>query len=114
MLDAKLEAENFLLQQSSKFGFEVVIIRPGRLIGEPFTNFDLAKLFQLNKGEKQGIQVSKADVLNGDVERIDVATAVNTIFSNPAIKNKKRIFSIINIDGKSPTNSEWQSLLKNI
>ena len=64
---------------SEELGFDAVIVRPGRLVGAPFTNFDLAKLLKLDQKENKGIILDRRDVLAGDCERADVATAISKI-----------------------------------
>lgn len=43
-----------------ELGFDAIVVRPGRLVGAPFTNFDLAKLLGLNH---KGIIIDTRDVL---------------------------------------------------
>lgn len=76
ILDAKLESENLLLQRCDALNSIGIVVRPGRLVGAPFTNFDLAKLLNLTQGENKGVVIDTRDVLSGDVERQDVADAI--------------------------------------
>lgn len=110
VLDAKLMSEKLLLEQSHRLGYDAVIIRPGRLVGAPFTNFDLAKLLGLNQGVNKGITVSKADILNGDVERSDIATIIKRMLSMRELSSQQLIFSVVNCVG---TEMDWESIEKN-
>lgn len=137
ILDAKLESENLLLQRCEALGSIGIVVRPGRLVGAPFTNFDLAKLLNVTQGENKGIVIDTRDVLSGDVERQDVAEVIVRLlqsikstsmtstattssptkklpsfvpFVAPAQQRNIR-FSIINKPGDVPTDSEWGKLL---
>ena len=54
ILDAKLESENLLLERCKALKTVGIVVRPGRLVGAPFTNFDLAKLFNITQGSNKG------------------------------------------------------------
>jgi len=111
VLDAKLAAEKLVIDNARAMKYEAVVVRPGRLVGKPFTNFDLAKLFGITQGKNQGIIISPRDNLNGDVERSDVATAVTKIMSSPRKQGLPRVFTIINEPGPAPTEEEWNTKL---
>jgi nucleoside-diphosphate-sugar epimerase len=110
VLDAKRESEDLLFQYSDKIGFDAVVVRPGRLVGAPFTNFDLAKLFNVDQGENKGIVIDTRDVLAGDVERADVANAISRLMTSK-LGSKKVKFAMINKPGPSPSETEWGKLL---
>lgn len=113
VLDAKRESENLVSDFALNSNCcESFIVRPGRLVGEPFTNFDLAKLFGINQGNSKGIIVSDKDSLSGDVERADVAMAVTKLLQSKRRVRKSKTFSIINSLGSSPTEGEWMRLLQ--
>ena len=95
---------------SEELGFDAVIVRPGRLVGAPFTNFDLAKLLKLDQKENKGIILDTRDVLAGDCERADVATAISKILIS-TLTSKKNVFSIINKPGNSPSDMDWGRML---
>ena len=79
---------------------------------EPFTNFDLAKLLKLNKGEKKNVVIATEDVLSGDCERADVAELIALIITNfNKLTFKSNKFSLINVDGGEP---DWGSILKSL
>ena len=44
---------------SDELGYDAVVVRPGRLVGAPFTNLDLPKLFKIDNGSKKGIIIDK-------------------------------------------------------
>ena len=50
VLDAKRDSEKLLFQYADKLGYQAIVVRPGRLVGAPFTNFDLAKALNLDQG----------------------------------------------------------------
>lgn len=47
VLDAKKTGEQAIAAASAQGRFDYVVIRPGRLVGGPFTNLDVAKLMQV-------------------------------------------------------------------
>ena len=111
VLDAKRDSEKLLFDRADKLGFDAVVVRPGRLIGAPFTNFDIAKLFNIDqKSNNVGITIDKREILSGDVRRIDVANAVCKVIMTQFVE-KKVLFSIINSPGIEPNDMEWGKLL---
>ena len=112
ILDYKYESENVVINNSKKLNYTPIIIRPGRLVGEPFTNFDLAKLLKLTKGNKKNVSISYEDVLSGDCERADVAELIALIITNfKSLQFNNNRISLINIDGGEP---DWGSILKSL
>ena len=79
-------------------------------MGEPFTNFDLAKLLKLDQGDKKGIAVDTRDVLSGDMERADVAEILSRLLRS-RISDRVARFSVINTPGAAPSESEWGKIL---
>ncbi len=54
VLDCKREGEDAVIAASKTeegSGFDYVVIRPGRLVGGPYTNLDVAKLLQIEGGK---------------------------------------------------------------
>ena len=83
----------------------------GRLIGAPFTNFDLAKLFNVTqKEEKRGLAIDTRDILNGDVDRSDVADVISRLLS-VELPQKLIKFSVINTPGSGVSEYQWGELL---
>lgn len=110
ILDAKLEAERIFENTVAEIGSRAIIARPGRLVGAPFTNSDLAKLFQVDQGKNQGIVLDTRDVLAGDVERRDVAECIVRLLQEERLQSPAR-FSIINKPGNPPSDLAWGKLL---
>jgi nucleoside-diphosphate-sugar epimerase len=110
VLDAKRDSEELLFQYADRLGFDAIVVRPGRLVGAPFTNFDLARALNLDQGKNTGIVIDTRDVLAGDMERADVATALCKLLVTPLATKKVR-FSIVNKPGPPPTEEGWGKLL---
>lgn len=110
VLDYKRESEILLQERGAKAGYETVVVRPGRLVGAPFTNLDLARLLQLDQGQNRGILLDRQDVLAGDTERNDVAETVCRLFDTK-LPSKRALFSLVNTKGEAPSDEEWKSLL---
>lgn len=111
ILDAKLEAEKLFTRRVRAMGSKAIVVRPGRLIGAPFTNFDLAKLLQIDQGTSQGIVVDVREILAGDIERKDVAQAIARLLADTKCLRNEVLFSIINKAGSPPGEYEWGKLL---
>lgn len=110
VLEAKRRADELLLKKASEDGYRAIVCRPGRLLGAPFTNTDLAKLFQKDQGEKKGIVLDTRDVINGEVERKDVAESITRILSSD-LPSGNIVYSIVNKDGPAPSEFQWGKIL---
>jgi len=113
VLEYKRQSEQLLIERSKDLGFEAVVVRPGRLVGAPFTNFDLARLLQLDQGANKGVTVSSQDDVAGDMERRDVARAVLSLMEAPTVKAPK-VFSIVNAPGEGPSDEQLAALLSTV
>ena len=83
VLDAKRAGEDAVkAAATSSSGFSYSIIRPGRLVGGPYTNLDLAKLFKVEGGASNGVTVESGDTLLGDCKRDVTAEAVVQCLEN--------------------------------
>lgn len=114
VLDFKRQSEVVLRERGAKAGYETLVIRPGRLVGPPFTNTDLAKLLKLDQGDKRSILLDRNDVLAGDTERADVSQAVVRFFDFPSLQRKSVTFSLVNTRGEPPSEVQWKALLTEI
>lgn len=56
--------------------FDYLIVRPGRLVGGPWTNTDVSNLLKVEEGTRKRVVVERGDALNGDAARISVAELV--------------------------------------
>lgn len=54
VLDAKRNGENAVKEQAQAAGIEYAIVRPGRLVGGPYTNIDFVKLLEIEGGTYGG------------------------------------------------------------
>lgn len=52
VLDAKRNGETAIVSAAEAGDFEYAIVRPGRLVGGPYTNLDVAKLMQIKGGKE--------------------------------------------------------------
>ncbi|KAJ1431859.1 hypothetical protein B484DRAFT_448134 [Ochromonadaceae sp. CCMP2298] len=109
VLEWKRRSEEVLLEQSAELGITPIVCRPGRLVGAPFTNFDLAKLLNKDQGSDLGIILDTRDVLAGDVERADVAQSVVRMLGANLVGPVN--YSIINKPGEAPGEADWGRLL---
>ena len=51
VLDAKRAGEEAIKAAAQKSGFDYILVRPGRLVGGPWTNYDVANLLKLEGGK---------------------------------------------------------------
>ena len=111
VLDYKKASEDLLLEKCKGMDIECVVLRPGRLVGEPFTNFDLAKLLGISQGQAmRNIQLDKADVIAGDLERMDCASAAIK-FMRSKLANPHTVVSVVNQEGPVASDDTWNELL---
>ena len=104
VLDAKRAGEQAIMEQSQR---DYVIVRPGRLVGGPFTNLDVAKLLQIEGGAENGVDVAKGDALLGDCKRDACAECIVQALACDTAKNVD--FSIVSNDGlPAKTEEEWK------
>ena len=61
VLDSKAAGESALKEASTRANFKFAIVRPGRLVGGPYTNPDFAKLLQLDEGELRNVELRVGD-----------------------------------------------------
>ena len=113
VLDAKKAGEDAIKEASTRGnGYEYVIVRPGRLVGGPFTNLDVAKLLQIQGGAENGVDTAPGDSLLGDCKRDACAECIVQCLSSEAAKNLD--FSIVSNDKKALTSDEWTETFQNM
>ena len=56
VLDAKKRGEQAVAATAHGKGFDYVIVRPGRLVGGPWTNVDISGLLKLEGGKHSGVR----------------------------------------------------------
>lgn len=103
VLDAKRSGEDAI--KAAAGGFDYAIVRPGRLVGGPFTNLDIAKLLQVEGGAENGLDLQAGDSLLGDCKRDACAEAVVQGLVNDACSNVE--FSVISNEQPALTGDQW-------
>jgi uncharacterized protein YbjT (DUF2867 family) len=112
VLDAKKAGEQAVVDAAVHSGFEYAIIRPGRLVGGPYTNPDVAKLLQVQGGAENGVDVQPGDSLLGDCKRDACAEAVVQCLINEECRNVD--FSIASNDQPALTNEAWNQAFRSM
>jgi uncharacterized protein YbjT (DUF2867 family) len=112
VLDAKKKGEDAVVAAATRGGFDYAVVRPGRLVGGPYTNPDVAKLLQVEGGAENGVALSAGDSLLGDCKRDACAEAVVQALTNEACKNK--VFSIISTEETALTNEKWTAAFQSL
>lgn len=107
VLDAKKSGEEALKKASIEGDFDYVVIRPGRLIGGPFTNLDVAKLLQIEGGAENGVDIAAGDTLIGDCKRDACAEAVVQCLMNEMCVDID--FAIISNENEALTDEKWSA-----
>ena len=105
VLDAKRSGEEAVKAAAARAGFDFVCVRPGRLVGGPFTNLDVARLLQIEGGAENGVTLEAGDSLLGDCKRDAVSEAVIECLQSDKCKNIE--FSIISNEDEALTTDEW-------
>ena len=112
VLDAKRTGEDALKKAATASNVDYVIVRPGRLIGGPFTNYDVARLLQIEGGAENGVDVEKGDALLGDCKRDACAESIVQALQQDAAKNIE--FSIVSNEKAALTDNEWQGVFASL
>ena len=112
VLDAKRAGEEAIKAAGKEFGFDYVIVRPGRLVGGPFTNLDVAKLLQTQGGAENGADICRGDALLGDCKRDACAEAIAQCLANEACFNVD--FSIISNDAAALSDHQWTEVFQKL
>ena len=105
VLDAKRAGEEAVMTRGDVGAYDYAIIRPGRLVGGPYTNLDLAKLMQIEGGAENGLTVEAGDTLLGDCKRDACAEAVVQCLERAECKNAA--FSIVSNEDAALTDEQW-------
>lgn len=106
VLNAKKAGEQAIMNVAAKGEFEYCIVRPGRLVGGPFTNLDVARLLQVEGGAENGVEFAKGDDLLGDCKRDACAESIVQALLSDEAKNID--FSIISTEQPALTASDWK------
>jgi len=112
VLECKRAGEISLIQGAQKMGFDYVIVRPGRLVGAPFSNPDVANAFKISQSTKRAIVLEEGDSLAGDMSRTDTAEIIVRALENAVFTNK--VFSAINVEGPEPAENFWMNPFRSI
>lgn len=107
VLDAKRAGEEAIQEAAAASGgtLDYAIIRPGRLVGGPWSNLDLAKLMKIEGGAENGVKIAIGDSLLGDCKRDACAEAVLQCLKNESCKNLA--FSIASNEERAFTDRQW-------
>ncbi|CAM9473437.1 unnamed protein product, partial [Phaeothamnion confervicola] len=112
VLDAKAKGEEAVARCAGERGFSYSILRPGRLVGEPFTNPDMAALTRAEAPGKLMVQMRQGDTLAGDIARGCVAEALVQALYQPGAANKA--YTLVNVDGPLPSQPQWDDLFSSV
>ncbi|KAG7339671.1 NADPH-binding protein [Nitzschia inconspicua] len=112
VLDAKKKGEDAVMAAAARGGFDYSIIRPGRLVGGPFTNYDVANLLKIEGGAENGVAVAPGDSLLGDCKRDACAEAIVQALTNDSCNNK--ILSLISTEELALTNEQWTQAFQSL
>jgi nucleoside-diphosphate-sugar epimerase len=112
VLDAKKAGEQAIQGAAAAGRFDYAIVRPGRLVGGPFTNLDVARLLKVDGGAENGVTVQRGDTLLGDCKRDACAEAIVQCLVNEECKSS--VFSIVSNDEKALTSDQWTQALMSV
>uniref|UniRef100_A0A7S0E1B0 NAD(P)-binding domain-containing protein n=1 Tax=Hanusia phi TaxID=3032 RepID=A0A7S0E1B0_9CRYP len=115
VLDAKNEGEQAIMQAAERASFSYSIVRPGRLLGGPYTGTpDVASLLQLDEGSKQAVVLRNGDPdgFTGDASRKQAAMAMVQTLVQKQLGNVA--FVLKNVEGPFPTQKEWDEAFRSL
>mmetsp|Transcript_24528 Transcript_24528/g.36748 ORF Transcript_24528/g.36748 Transcript_24528/m.36748 type:complete len:319 (-) Transcript_24528:364-1320(-) len=110
VLDATRKGEGSVIAAASDGEFDYAIIRPGRLIGGPYSDLDFEKMMTLEGGADNGLFVEAGDTLIGECKLDACAEAIVQCLENPICKNL--VFCAISSKEKALTNEQWTNTFK--
>lgn len=109
VLDAKAAGEEAIIQGAARAKFDYAIVRPGRLVGGPYTGTpDVASLLKMDEGALLSIEMRNGDPkgFSGDASRRQTALAM----TQTVLGDKGNLeFCFVNKKGPSLSQSEWDS-----
>jgi len=83
-----------------------LVLRPGRLVGAPFSNADVAAALALTQpADRRGVRLAPGDALAGDLERADAAEALVRGLMEEAAGGKT--LCLVNAPGPAPGAAFW-------
>eukprot|EP00523_Entomoneis_sp_CCMP467_P014284 CAMPEP_0168774110 /NCGR_PEP_ID=MMETSP0725-20121227/4825_1 /TAXON_ID=265536 /ORGANISM="Amphiprora sp., Strain CCMP467" /LENGTH=294 /DNA_ID=CAMNT_0008823693 /DNA_START=12 /DNA_END=894 /DNA_ORIENTATION=+ len=109
VLDFKRSGEEAIKAAAASSDFDYVIVRPGRLVGGPFTNLDVARLLQIEGGAENGVECAPGDDLLGDCKRDACAEAIVQALQVEEEEAKDIDFSIISTDSAALKPEGWKA-----
>ena len=112
VLDAKRAGEDALKSSAKAAEVDYVIVRPGRLIGGPFTNLDVARLLQIEGGAENGVDVAAGDDLLGDCKRDACAEAIVQALQQETAKDIE--FSLVSNEKSALNDEEWKQVFSSL
>jgi uncharacterized protein YbjT (DUF2867 family) len=112
VLDAKHDSEELIKRMAATEGFDYLIVRPGRLVGGPWTNTDLSNLLKTEEGTRKRIVVEAGDSLVGDAARVSVAELVARALQKEGAMNKE--LCLVNEEGSAFSEAEWEGMFKSL
>lgn len=114
VLDAKRAGEDALQTACADMdNVDFVIVRPGRLVGGPFTNYDVARLLKLQGGAENGVDVAVGDALLGDCKRDACAAAIVQALQQPTARNVA--FSLVsNTEKAALSDEQWNAVFTSL
>ncbi|TFJ85913.1 hypothetical protein NSK_002733 [Nannochloropsis salina CCMP1776] len=112
VLDAKRDSEDLLRQMASTEGFDILIVRPGRLVGGPWTNTDVSTLLKVEEGARKRVVVEQGDSLVGDAARVSVAELVVRALERPEAVG--RALCLVNEEGPPFSEGQWTALFEGL
>lgn len=108
VLDAKKAGEEAIKSSGKCY----CIVRPGRLVGGPFTNLDVAKLLQIQGGADNGVDAETGDSLLGDCKRDACAECIIQCLSNPRASNID--FSLVSNNKPALSVDQWDKVFERL
>ena len=114
VLDAKAAGEEAIIKGAERAKFDYAIVRPGRLVGGPYTGTpDVASLLKMDEGKNQGVEMRNGDPagFKGDASRRQAALAM----AQTVVGDKGNLdFSFVNKPGAPLSQHEWDTAFRRL
>ena len=114
VLDAKAAGEEAVIQGAARAKYEYAIVRPGRLVGGPYTGTpDVASLLKMDEGKLQAIEMRNGDPkgFSGDASRRQTALAMaQTVLGDKGDME----FCFVNKQGAPLSQAQWDAAFEGL
>uniref|UniRef100_A0A7S1DP31 NAD(P)-binding domain-containing protein n=1 Tax=Hemiselmis andersenii TaxID=464988 RepID=A0A7S1DP31_HEMAN len=113
VLTSMQSGERHVMDGAKRAGFSYTIVRPGRLVGGPFTNPDFAQLLKIEEGDLQSVECVRGDPdgFAGDCSRRSTAEALAQTLIQPV---GDLDFALKSVEGNMLSQEKWDQTFQKL